>query len=355
MSFHASGTSTGAAFARGPQGVVAQAHRSQVRQLLSGIDDVLLQADKCGAIRDRCYKVTLRRAFHGHLCMLRLPTHSAKTYEAMNCCVYCRATHGLSDEHIIPLGLGGRWLLPRSSCANCSAKSAAFERTCQRTMWGPLRMYFDLPSRRPGERPKTLPLKVKITPDADWTFIDVDQEVYPFLVLFPVLPLPSEVSGKVIEGERGAVVKTLWIRGASFRDGIMPHLNALAAELKVAEIEPRGRFIAPEFFRLMAKIAHAFAMAELGKSAFSPFLRPMICEADTSNSRQYIGGFEHTEPATGELHELSIWSHRRGEADIVVVRIRLLASLETPTYHVAVGHTIDAIRIAKAAIPNPRV
>jgi len=130
-------------------------------------------------------------------------------------------------------------------------------------------------------------------------------------------------------------VQHLWIRAASFRDGIIPHLEALAAELNVAAIEPTATVSAPEFFRMLAKIAHAFAVAEMELESFVPFLTSMICDADTSNCVQYIGGLPHAEPALVGLHELSFGSCDR--LDIVAVRIRLLAALETPTYYVAVG------------------
>jgi hypothetical protein len=71
--------------------------------------------------------------------------------------------------------------------------------------------------------------------------------------------------------------------------------------------------------------------------AFLPFLAPMICDADTSDSWRYVGGLQRTEPATAELHKLSFASYPYDRTDIVVVRVRLLAALETPTYYVAVG------------------
>lgn len=228
-------------------------------------------------------------------------------------------------------------MFPKSSCVDCAKKTGAAERTCQRTIFGPLRMYYDLPTRRRNKRPKMLPLKVKLTRDAEWSFIKVDQEVYPFLILFPFIRMPDELSGYMTSGERGAAVRQFWIRGASFRNGIMPHLDALAAELNVAEIEPTATFSVPEFFRMLAKIAHAYAVAEKGIGSFSPFLIPMICDADTSNSVQYIGGLQYAEPMTAKLHELSFDSHSCDRPDIVAVRIRLLAALETPTYFVAVG------------------
>jgi hypothetical protein len=269
--------------------------------------------------------------------MFRLPIHPKKTYQPVNCCIYCGGVLNLSNEHIIPLGLGGRWVLPKASCEECASETKSFEQTCQRAMFGLLRMYYDLPTRRPKERPKKVALKVKLTPDAEWSFIDVDREICPFLVLFPVLPMPDELSGYTTNGVRGAAASQLWIRGASFRDGIIRHVEALAAELKVAAIEPTGTFHAPEFFRMIAKIAHAFAIAEMGADSFAPFLKPIICGRDLSNCVQYIGGLQYTEPVAAAIHQLSFDSHTCNRPDIVAVRIRLLAPLETPTYYVAVG------------------
>jgi len=31
-------------------------------------------------------------------------------------CIYCGSTEALSDEHIIPLGLNGAWILEQASC-----------------------------------------------------------------------------------------------------------------------------------------------------------------------------------------------------------------------------------------------
>jgi hypothetical protein len=269
--------------------------------------------------------------------MFSLPAHPDRKYDAVYRCIYCGSEDNLSDEHIVPFGLGGRWVLPKASCASCAKTTSLFEQTCQRTMFGPLRLYYNMPSRRRSKRPQKLPLKVKLTAGADWSFIDVDQSIYPFLILFPILPMPDELSGYTTTGARQAAARTLWIRGASFRDGIQPHMQRLAAELKVAAIEPTGTAEIPAFCRMIAKIAHAFAVAEMGMEAFAPFLVPMIRDGDTSNSVQYVGGLQFAEPPSIVVHEVSFGMHTCKRPDIVGVRIRLLSALETPTYFVAVG------------------
>lgn len=269
--------------------------------------------------------------------MFRLPEDPPTKYPALERCIYCGATAALTDEHIVPLGLGGRAVLPKSSCTECAGKISPVERTCLRTMFGPLRMYYELPTRRPKDRPKTLPLKVKLTPDADWSFVEVDREIFPFLILFPFLDIPDELADVTPEGDRSAKVRTFWTRGASFRDGLIEHLEKLAAELCVSAIMPEATVSAPEFFRLLAKVAHAFAVAELGPDAFEPCLIPLVRDGVISNGMKYVGGMRQEEPPSVRLHELALIPWSGHLQDIVTVKVRLLAALGTPTYFVVVG------------------
>lgn len=269
--------------------------------------------------------------------MFRLPEDQLKKYPASDRCIYCGVMTALTDEHIVPLGLGGRALLPKASCTVCAGKISSVERTCLRTMFGPLRMYYGLPTRRPKDRPKTLPLKVKLTPDADWSFIEVDREIFPFLILFPFLDIPDELAGVAVAGDRSAKVQTLWTRGASFRDGLIEHLDKLAADLRVNAIMPEATVSAPDFFRLLAKVAYAFAVAELGLDAFEPCLIPLIRDGVTSNAMQYVGGMRQEEPPLGRLHELALIQWSGHLQSTVTVKVRLLAALGTPTYFVVVG------------------
>jgi hypothetical protein len=90
-----------------------------------------------------------------------------------------------------------------------------------------------------------------------------------------------------------------------------------------------------EFCQMLAKIGYSFAVGELGVGAFKPFLIPHILHKELDDSDKYIGSLEEAEKATRKLHEISIVE--MGKKDLVVIRIRLLAKLETPTYYVVAG------------------
>lgn len=272
-----------------------------------------------------------------------LPAHPHRRYGAVNACIHCGATADLHDEHIIPLALGGRWLLPEASCGACGKITSAFEGTCSRTILGPLRMLYGIKSRRKKQRPETLPLKVRRSPSEDWTTIEVEREHYPFLVALPQFTMPDELSGYTTRGRRDASAKTIWLCGAFGAYGHEPHIEALARRFAVSEIEPQGTCDIPPFCLMLAKIAHAYAVAELGANGFTPFLKSMIRDGDTSNRAQFIGGLLGAEPPSENLHELSFDSHTCDRPNTVSVRIRLLSFLGSPTYFVAAGRRLSTL------------
>jgi hypothetical protein len=268
-----------------------------------------------------------------------LPIQSKKVYSPVGRCIYCGNTTGLSVEHVIPYGLGGRIELPESSCRECSKLTSTFEHTSLRTMYGPLRLLYDLPSRRRKKRPKALPLKIKRTAKDDWSYTEIEQEKYPFLVLFPYLSMPKILSKSTDLKCRGAATDRFWIRGASPSYVFKDLMEQLVHELGVYSIMPEAKAQVHEFCQMLAKIAHAFAVAELGVDTFRPFLIPYIVRSDLSDCDKFIGGREEDEVVSSELHELSLI--RSPDHKFVVVRIRLLARLSTPTYFLLVGASVQ--------------
>jgi hypothetical protein len=223
-----------------------------------------------------------------------LPQQPSQIYAAADVCIYCRSTVGLSDEHIIPFGLGGRLVFPKASCARCSDATKKFERTCQRTMYGPLRLLYDLPTRRKNDRPQTLQLKVKRTKDHDWEYVPVAQERFPFLLTFPLFDLPGALTGADETSASGPAIKRLWIRGASPSHNFMALLEHLTRELRVHSLMPESKADVPAFCGLLAKIGHAFAIAETRRFFSSPVARYAI-GADLSHCLHYIGALPKDE------------------------------------------------------------
>ena len=265
-----------------------------------------------------------------------LPNQPKKVYSSVGKCIYCNSSDDLSDEHIIPFGLGGRLELPESSCQGCSKKTSTFEHTCLRTMYGPLRLLYDLPSRRKKSRPRTLPLKVKFNQEDDeWELTEIEQERYPFLVTFPYFPMPNLLNENSKDEVRGSVTNRLWIRGASPNYVFKDLLQDLTLKLEAHSIMPEAKAHIEEFCQMLAKIGYSFAVAELGSDSFRPFLIPHIIDKRLENCGDYMGSLGRDETPSDNLHELSICDGF--SPTYVTVRIRLLAKLGTPTYYVVAG------------------
>ena len=267
-----------------------------------------------------------------------LPEHPSRRYPPVGKCIYCGSTTGLSDEHIIPLGLGGRFVLPMASCRRCSNKTSSFERTCQRKMYGPLRLLYGLPSRRKKERPESLQLKVKRSRDSEWEYIPVPQSRYPFLITFPYLGMPGVLTGAAVSSKEAATNR-LWIRGASPSHNFDALLKELVSDLNVHSIMPESLADIGAFCRLLAKIGYAFAVAENGGKPFDSLIARYAIGGDVRSCLHYIGSREDDEPVARSLHDLNMVLDPEGI--LLVVRIRLLARLGTPTYYVVVRNGVD--------------
>jgi hypothetical protein len=101
-----------------------------------------------------------------------------------------------------------------------------------------------------------------------------------------------------------------------------------------------GEFNAGLFCRMLAKIAHAFAVADLGNGRFKPYLADLI-SGRTNTPSYWVGGSKELPARTQFLHQLSVEYIRKLDdvADrlYLVVHIRLFANLGAPQYCVVVG------------------
>ena len=263
-------------------------------------------------------------------------------FAPVGACIYCGATDGLTKEHIIPYSLGGNWTLPKSSCHGCAKITGAFEGDFSRTILGPLRMLYNMPTRRPKARPAHLPLKVKYPNSSDWEIANVDRSVCPFLITLPLYAMPDIITGIATTVDSTAATTRFWLRGGGFWPNRDAHLQWLCDALGAVQVMPTGSVNTETFCLTIAKVAHSFLAGKLGLHAFEPTLSAMIRDRDTSKRARFIGGGEGSEPPSEHLHEIDVATGMCVDPSIIVVRVRLFAVLGTPTYHVFAGRKISA-------------
>lgn len=263
--------------------------------------------------------------------MSRINLPEIKRYPPVGICIYCGAQPGsdlLTEEHIVPYGLGGRLRLPKASCECCQRKIHKVEEFCLRRQFLEPRTQLGMATRRPKERRKDLRIfryqienpeggAPNLTDNGEWENIPLSE--HPWCLMMPEF---AEAGGPPRDNYE--------MRGDVMCVSYMPDFHGKFAEIgnKTLNMQP----FSPDLFaRMLAKIAHAAAFAALGTGAFEPYLAPFILGDDLK--------FAHLIGCTGRATPIENWSsvslrRRHGE---IVVHIRLFARITPIVYEVITG------------------
>jgi hypothetical protein len=260
---------------------------------------------------------------------------SRKNYPPVGRCIYCGSTDDLRREHIIPRGLSGSTTLLKASCGSCADITSRVETTVIRGPWYAVRIVQRLHITELSRVPKTFSLT--LIKDGREQVIHLPINEYPVVLMMPLYPLPEVMSG------------------APHQSGI--HLvgySILAYGPRPGEVTKRfgadgGRITQKHQFvdiaRMLAKIALAFAVAELGIDRFEAvYVRDLIL-GKIENLGRFVGTRDRHPPTmANHLHQLSL--EYDPDSRLLAVNVRLMASEPTPAYVVIVG------RLKAAEVPD---
>lgn len=203
-------------------------------------------------------------------------------------------------------------------------------------MLRPIRTRLGMRSRRKKERPDKLPLR--IVRDGRHVTHYLPIKDYPIIRELLSFDLPRFLSGKPPQKDKGGLVA--------------PGLYGLNVDIKsyIAEYTKKhggsGLAFGPIqpglYARMLAKIAHAYTVAEYGLGSFAPFLIELILSG-TDDPFNFVGG-KLDDPGnkmhsqiTDDLHAIMIDEREIRGKRYLVVTIQLFACLNAPTYYVVVG------------------
>jgi hypothetical protein len=110
---------------------------------------------------------------------------------------------------------------------------------------------------------------------------------------------------------------------------------------KFAPDDKQGFRIAPmdvdSYCRMLAKIAHAYAIAELGSYSFRPVLGDFIRGKPLTQAWHWIGSDTAVPPPEQCLHDIQWHVPTINGVNYVMVSIRLFSFIGSPRYHIIVG------------------
>lgn len=263
-----------------------------------------------------------------------LEVHS---YPSPGRCIYCmrlsEADADLTDEHIVPYGLGGRAVLKKSSCRACASATSRDERFLLRDMLLEARTQLDFPSRRPSDRPSTFKMGVfdaqedgsfpKNMDSAGFAWRDVGAAERPAMIMLPGFAPPGILWGRAPTDKFRVTGLNAYVDGAARKPDVEPGTQAAVFQK-----------IRPEVVcRVLAKVAHGAAVAELGLAGFQPYLPDLILGRSTNLSHFVGSALSRPRRTAAARYEVTL-TLRQG---YVIAGVRLFADLGIPPYEIVVG------------------
>ena len=259
-----------------------------------------------------------------------IPEIDHYSYKPVGHCIYCGSSEDLRDEHIVPYGLGGNMILPKSSCGACAVITSKFEFSVMRGSFWDARIYRKIQSRRKHKKaPKLYP--ITMSRNGTNETIEVSLDEYPIILPFPLFSVPGYLN--LCEQFNG--IKLEGIASVSF--GVRPEvvLEKYGAE----HITPKPITDKPvDFARMIAKIALSMAIAEgaLNEIDADQILVLPAILGESDDIGQWVGTI--TEPiASHEEHLHRVLIHRDEEKGLLLGDVQLFSDSETPRYGVILG------------------
>jgi len=252
-------------------------------------------------------------------------------YSAVRQCIYCGAQNKLTTEHIIPYGLGGQFELPEASCTPCATITGRFEGSVLRTMFGNARIKLNFPTRRRKQRPKSLEIELLGSSG-------IVRHNIPIIDHPTALQMLGFDTPRILLGHSGPdtsmnvsfVVVTL---GADYINNIKKIIP------DGGKIHMRVRPV--DLGRMLAKIAHSYAVAELGSPSFTPLLNDFILGRKEFDGNYLVGGMLQDLPPSDPtiLHELKWRWEDTAHGRFLLVGVRLFSCLGGPQHLVVAGRS----------------
>lgn len=255
---------------------------------------------------------------------------TARRFDPAGHCIYCGGDGDgkLTKEHIFPQGLGGGLILPEASCATCQREILRFETICMRQILLPYRKTTGL-IRHPSDLPAMVPLALDLDLQGP---THVALETHPDIVVLPGMRDPP-----------GILTDTPPQPSVEFEHQIFGHID-IVAEMRASFRAQKNAGIhlnGYAWLRMLAKIAHGYAFAELGLKRFEPALPDFILGRNPRLASYLIGKcvVPFPIPALPPLLMIEMKSATRTGRTYAAVNMRLLADLgnQVPAYTVIAG------------------
>ncbi|MEF9481090.1 HNH endonuclease [Ralstonia sp. 1B3] len=264
-------------------------------------------------------------------------SHGPTQIASKGFCIYCgRSGLKLTDEHIVPLSLGGAHVIKDASCVDCARVTSRFELEVARNLWGDARISYGAPSRRKKLRPQNIALNDIAYPGNK---ITIPYSEYPAAMIFYLMKGAGVLLGLPEDVDQSGS----W----QFR-AVVDDQKIKAFERKYpGRLTAKFKHIPDSFGRLIAKIGYGQILCTLDPQDFHPICVPYILGIKSNLSHIIGGRWSIPEPTPGIGYELNTCCAGDNNNILLIAEIRLTANCHTPVYHAVVGAVTGPDSVAK--------
>jgi hypothetical protein len=264
-------------------------------------------------------------------------THGPTYIATKGACIYCGTTNEkLTDEHIVPLSLGGVHIIREASCSNCAKITSRFEGNIAQGLWGDARTAFNAPTRHLKKRKSVI--STSISQEAKE--IEIPSNEYPAGFVFYRMSISGILQGLPENQDISAFWTMSMIDDDKRRESFFKKHGSYPT-LKF-------KHLPKDFGRMLIKIGYGHILSFLEPEDFNPLCLPYIL-GEKQNVSYLVG--EQTKNFT-PISDLGYSLHSKGfviseNRLLLIAIIRLYANTHSPEYEVVVGDVIGFDKITK--------
>ena len=263
---------------------------------------------------------------------MRLPL----SYKSVGCCIYCNTfppEDNLGLEHIVPRSIGGEFKLPHASCVECGRATSRIEVECVRTFFVGVRIRYDIRGNKIKERRDFINIDIGY-PDKSYRERILRSEYPVFFPIYAFQPPGILLGIPPSEGMAGSLIPIALYPDNETRSQAHTHKPIVLGR----------NFRAETYARLLAKVGHAYTVAELGMGNFKPYLTNLIRGIPPLYPSHFVGGIPSEAPPGGvtsppgeERHEIGFVAAPARNSNLIIVRVRLFSDVGGLVHYVIAG------------------
>lgn len=246
-------------------------------------------------------------------------------------CIFCGASEGTrTDEHITPRSLGGSLKLLEATCSACQSITAAFEGALAGQMYKQFREINGFPSyKKRKERPTAGHVELTTSDGAKET-LEVPFAELPSVAAALHLPPPGVLTGAPLSAANPEMSVELLHRPEN-----LALLRALLDRPDATDVEMSLTVVWGALCRSIAKAAHTYLVAAVGREGYEPLLPDLILGKYPYLSH-LVGGYWKHEQTVPELHKSSYgFTMTIVEDQLVEVSVSMMGNILPPYQAVA--------------------